>query len=71
MNTGTFFLLKTEKASFYLGLLLMKYPRAEVRIFELALQNKIKCLYAFLISNSLVGKKGIFNLPFSYEVALS
>lgn len=49
----------------------MKYPRAEVGIFELALQNKMKCLHALLISNSLLGRKGIFNLPFAYEVALS
>jgi hypothetical protein len=51
----------------------MKYPRAKGRVFELALQkqNKIKCLHVLLISNSLVGRKRNFNLPFYYEVALS
>lgn len=67
------FTFKKWKASFDLRLLLMKYPRAKGRVFELALQkqNKIKCLHVLLISNSLVGRKRNFNLPFYYEVALS
>lgn len=42
----------------------MKYPRAEVRIFELALQKQNKMFPGFSDSNSLVGRKGIFNFPF-------
>lgn len=50
----------------------MKHPRAKVKIFQLVLhkQSKTKSLWVLLISNTLVARKGIFNLPFWQRSAL-